>query len=50
MKQPSDKPAKKPYQAPMLLVYGNLIQMTKSHGFSGRTDGAKTGLRRRTGG
>jgi len=49
MKQPSEKPAKKPYQPPKLLVYGELTQMTKSHGMSGRPDGATMGLKRRTG-
>ncbi len=49
MKQPSNKPAKKPYQSPKLLVYGDLTQMTKSKAVGGRADAAKTGLRRRTG-
>jgi len=49
MKQPSEKPAKKPYQPPKLLVYGDLTQMTKSHAQGGRVDGATHGLYRRTG-
>jgi hypothetical protein len=49
MKQASEKPAKKPYQSPKLLVYGDLAQMTKSHAHGGRADAAKTGLNRRTG-
>ncbi len=49
MKQPSRKHAKKPYQSPRLLVYGDLTQMTKSKAIGGRADPAKTGLKRRTG-
>ena len=49
MKQPTEKPARKPYQSPKLLVYGDLAQMTKSKLTGGRADPAKTGLRRRTG-
>jgi hypothetical protein len=41
MKQPSEKSAKKPYQSPKLLVYGDLTQMTKATGASGRPDGGK---------
>ncbi len=41
MKQPSEKSAKKPYQSPKLLVYGDLTQMTKATGNSGRPDGGK---------
>jgi len=39
MKQPLEKTAKKPYQSPKLLVYGDLTQMTKSTGNQGRPDG-----------
>jgi hypothetical protein len=49
MKQPSEKSAKKPYQSPKLLVYGDLAQMTKSKLIGGRPDPATTGPRRRTG-
>ncbi len=50
MKQPSDKSAiKKPYQSPKLLVYGNLTEMTKSHGSRGKLDGGTHGGARRTG-
>ena len=50
MKQPSEIPAKKkPYQAPKLLIYGDLTQMTQAVGRSGQLDGGKTGIRRRTG-
>jgi len=51
MKQPSETPAKKkPYQPPKLLVYGDLIQMTKVTKKAGKPDGATTGANRRTGG
>ena len=40
---------KKPYQAPKLLVYGNLIEMTQSSGSRNHLDGKTTGLRRKTG-
>ena len=50
MKQPSDSQArKKPYQAPKLLVYGNLTQMTQSVGTKGGLDGGHVVTRRRTG-
>jgi hypothetical protein len=39
---------KKPYQAPKLLIYGNLTEMTKARGTKGRLDGAKKGIKRRT--
>jgi hypothetical protein len=35
------KPAKKPYQSPKLLVYGNLTEMTLTAGRSGAKDGGK---------
>jgi hypothetical protein len=34
-------PLRKKYEAPKLLVYGNLTEMTKSGGTSGMTDMAK---------
>jgi len=47
MKQPSDKTAKKPYQSPKLLVYGDLTQMTRKAGNRGRPDGGtKTSFKR----
>jgi hypothetical protein len=49
MKQPPERLAKKPYQSPKLLVYGDLAQMTKSNAIGGNPDAAKTGLKRRTG-
>ncbi len=49
MKQLPERPAKKPYQSPKLLVYGDLAQMTKSQAHGGRVDGATHGLNRRTG-
>jgi hypothetical protein len=50
MKQPYDKPAKKPYEPPKLLVYGDLREMTKAHGRTGKPDGGSNPLKRRTGG
>jgi hypothetical protein len=38
MKQPSEKLAKKPYQSPKLLVYGDLKEMTRSNGGVGKLD------------
>jgi hypothetical protein len=50
MTQPSEKTAKKkPYESPKLLVYGDLIQMTKANGKGGNKDGGKTNDLRRTG-
>jgi len=50
MKQPPEKIAKKkPYESPKLLVYGDLIQMTKTKGATGNKDGGKTDVKRRTG-
>jgi hypothetical protein len=40
---------KKPYQAPKLLIYGSLTEMTKSRSNRGKSDKGK-GLRRKTGG
>jgi hypothetical protein len=40
---------KKPYQAPKLLVYGNLTEMTQSLGGKGKKDSATRGLARQTG-
>ena len=52
MQQPSkevpEKPVKKPYEAPKLLVYGDLKEMTLSRGGRGKLDGAH-GLKNRTG-
>lgn len=50
MKQASKEPAKKPYQPPKLLVYGNLAEMTKSKGNKGKFDGGGRPGRRHTGG
>lgn len=49
MKQPSNKSAKKPYESPKLLVYGDLAQMTQAVGRKGQPDGGQQLLRRRTG-
>jgi hypothetical protein len=39
--RPSEKPAKKPYQSPKLLVYGNLREMTLTRGNKGVPDGGR---------
>ncbi len=49
MKQQSNKPAKKPYESPKLLVYGDLTEMTKALGRVGNPDGGTNPLKRRTG-
>jgi len=49
MKQPSEKVARKPYQPPKLLVYGNLREMTQSVGTKGGPDGGPNPRKRRTG-
>jgi hypothetical protein len=41
--------AKKPYQAPKLLVYGNLSEMTQAQGMRGAPDGQTMGGNRKTG-
>jgi len=49
MKQPSNTTPKKPYQSPKLLVYGDLTEMTKATGKSGKIDGGRNPNKRRTG-
>ncbi|HTP68756.1 MAG TPA: hypothetical protein VMJ35_07625 [Dongiaceae bacterium] len=50
MKQPSETQVKKkPYQAPKLLVYGTLTQLTQNVGIKGHLDGGSQLLKRRTG-
>jgi hypothetical protein len=49
MRPRSDMTPKKPYQAPKLLVYGDLTEMTKTRGLRGRLDGGKQLTMRRTG-
>jgi len=49
MRPAAERPPKKPYQEPKLLVYGNLTEMTQARSNRGNTDGATRGLRRRTG-
>jgi hypothetical protein len=49
VKQPAKIPAKKPYQSPKLLVYGDLTEMTKATGRFGQIDGGSNPLKRRTG-
>lgn len=50
MNRPSEKlDQKKPYQAPKLLVYGDLSDMTKAVGPRGKLDGGHRLLKRFTG-
>lgn len=49
MTQPSERLAKKPYQPPKLIVYGNLAEMTKAKGLTGKPDGGKMPRKRNTG-
>jgi hypothetical protein len=53
MKQPSNevsnKPSKKPYQPPQLLVFGDLSEMTLANQRIGRNDGGKKPGHRMTG-
>ena len=49
MKQPLKAPAKKPYQPPKLLVYGDLAEMTRAKGNVGKLDGGTVARKRRTG-
>jgi hypothetical protein len=50
MNRPSVKPEKKkPYEAPKLIAYGNLAEMTQSKGNVGKFDTGGSGLRRKTG-
>jgi hypothetical protein len=48
MRLRSEAPAKKPYQAPKLLVYGNLTEMTLTMAGMGHLDGGKTLNMRKT--
>jgi hypothetical protein len=48
MRLRSEAPAKKPYQAPKLLVYGNLTEMTLTMSGMGHLDGGKTLNMRKT--
>jgi hypothetical protein len=47
MRPQSEVSAKKPYQAPKLLVYGNLTEMTLTKSGPGNLDGGKTPLNMR---
>jgi hypothetical protein len=49
MKQQTKHIAKKPYQSPKLLVYGDLAEMTKAVGTKAKLDGGTQPRRRRTG-
>jgi hypothetical protein len=49
MRPRSEASAKKPYQAPKLLVYGNLTEMTLTKsGTNGTLDGSKSLTMRKT--
>jgi hypothetical protein len=48
MRPQSEASAKKPYQAPKLLVYGNLTEMTLTTGNMASLDGSKTTGMRKT--
>jgi hypothetical protein len=49
MSRPAEASAKKPYQAPKLLVYGNLTEMTQARSAKRSAgDGATKGLKRKT--
>ena len=51
MRPAVERPPKKVYQAPKLLVYGNLTEMTQARSATiGKSDGATRGANRRTGG
>ncbi|HTA57212.1 MAG TPA: hypothetical protein VK805_03600 [Candidatus Baltobacteraceae bacterium] len=49
MKQPTKRSAKKVYQPPKLLVYGDLAEMTKAIGNKFKIDGGANPRHRRTG-
>jgi hypothetical protein len=49
MKQATKELARKPYQPPKLLVYGDLAELTKARGNKGKVDGGARPLHRRTG-
>jgi hypothetical protein len=48
MRPQSEASAKKPYQAPKLLVYGNLTEMTLTMAGKGNLDGSKSLTMRKT--
>lgn len=39
-------PPKKPYRAPMILVYGDIRAITRAVGRTGRADGGKGNMKR----
>jgi hypothetical protein len=50
MNRPAEASAKKPYQAPKLLVYGNLTEITQARSTKpSARDGATMGVKRKTG-
>lgn len=50
MKSKSPEVTKKPYQAPMLLIYGDLTEMTGAMGMTGMLDGGVVMGMKKTGG
>ena len=47
MSRPAEVSAKKPYQAPKLLIYGNLTEMTRAVGGKHNPDGGlRAGMRK----
>jgi hypothetical protein len=47
MNRPAEASAKKPYQAPKLIIYGNLTEMTQASGsMQSSLDGATMGNRK----
>ena len=49
MSRPAEGSAKKPYQAPKLLIYGNLTAMTQAAGNKANADGGLMAGMRKTG-
>jgi hypothetical protein len=49
MNRPAEGSAKKPYEAPKLLIYGNLTEMTKAAGSMHNLDGGLMAGMRKTG-
>jgi hypothetical protein len=48
MNRPKAASAKKPYEAPKLLIYGNLLEMTQATNMMGMMDGGPIGGPRKT--
>lgn len=48
MPTPADPSAKKPYESPKLLVYGDLTELTHAKGIHKMGDGGMKGIKRKT--